>query len=98
MTDCQLNRFERNKYFYGKLLSVRDFETEQFYMNGKRHLLNRLIHGSGVVCGLRVEKVENDNQAVRITPGVALDSWGREILVARIRGEDKSIGGISHQL
>ena len=27
--------FERNKYFYGKLLTVDDFETEQRYMNDK---------------------------------------------------------------
>ena len=34
--------FERNKYFYGKLLSVDDFETEQKYMNNKRRMGNRL--------------------------------------------------------
>lgn len=33
--------FERNKYFYGKLLTVDDFETEQRYMNDKRRVLNR---------------------------------------------------------
>ena len=37
--------FERNRYFYGKLLTVRDFEVEQRYHCSKRALLNRLLHG-----------------------------------------------------
>ena len=40
--------FERNRYFYGKLLTVRDFESEQKYFNDKSRLLNRLLFGSGV--------------------------------------------------
>lgn len=31
--------FERNRYFYGKLLTVRDFEVEQRYHCSKRALL-----------------------------------------------------------
>ena len=46
--------FERNRYFYGKLLSVEDFETEQKYFNDKRRTINRFLFGSGVVCGLNV--------------------------------------------
>lgn len=48
--------FERNRYFYGKLLSVEDFETEQKYFNDKRRTVNRFLFGSGVVCGLGVWK------------------------------------------
>ena len=29
--------FVRNNYFYGKLLSVRDFQEEQKYFNDKRN-------------------------------------------------------------
>ncbi|RKI44387.1 hypothetical protein D7V86_01580 [bacterium D16-51] len=71
--------FERNKYFYGKLLSVDDFELEQKYMNDKRRMLNRFILGSGVVAGLYV--VRTDEQTVSVEAGFALDSWGREIVV-----------------
>lgn len=71
--------FERNKYFYGKLLNVEDFETEQRYMNDKRRLLNRLIHGMGVVCGMYVVGVDEDSITVEM--GVALDFAGREIVV-----------------
>jgi len=76
-----LKSFQRNRYFYGKLLTVRDFENEQRYFIEKQRLINRLIHGEGVVCGLKVEKVENKESFIRITPGVALDCCGREIVV-----------------
>ncbi|MFK7695872.1 hypothetical protein [Paenibacillus sp. HJGM_3] len=81
MSDGQLKAFERNNYFYGKLLTVRDFQTEQDYFNEKRQLLNRLVHGAGIVCGLHTEIV--DNRGVRLDPGVAIDGWGREIVVGR---------------
>lgn len=72
--------FERNRYFYGKFLSVDDFEAEQRYMNDKRRLLNRFLHGYGVVCGLQV--VEVDDMTISIESGLALDFSGREILMA----------------
>ena len=40
---------ERNQYFYGKMLTARDFEIEQRYHNNKRRLINRTILGAGVV-------------------------------------------------
>ena len=55
---CDIKAFERNKYFYGKLMTVRDFETEQRYFNEKRSMLNRLVHGIGLVCGLEVKDAE----------------------------------------
>lgn len=72
--------FERNRYFYGKFLSVDDFETEQRYMNDKRRLINRFLHGYGVVCGLQV--VEVDDVTISLEAGLALDFSGREIMVA----------------
>lgn len=72
--------YERNRYFYGKLLTVRDFETEQKYVNDKRRLVNRLMHGPGVVSGLQVVAV--DEKSVSVEMGVALDAQGREIVVA----------------
>ena len=71
--------FERNRYFYGKLLTVSDFEVEQKYMNDKRRLLNRFLYGSGVVCGLNVVRV--DDNTVSVEMGLALDFAGREIVV-----------------
>ncbi len=71
--------FERSRYFYGKLLTVQDFETEQKYMNDKRRLANRFLHGSGVVCGMNVVRV--DDRTISVEMGLALDFAGREIVV-----------------
>ncbi|PYI55177.1 hypothetical protein [Paenibacillus flagellatus] len=71
--------FERNRYFYGKLLTVRDFESEQKYFNDKRRMMNRLLFGSGVVTGLQVIAV--DDKSVSVEMGVAIDALGREIVV-----------------
>jgi len=72
---------ERNRYFYGKLLSVRDFEIEQSYSMNKRFLTNRLLHGPGVVCGLDVT-VDNDSTLI-IGSGMALDYEGHEIVIEK---------------
>ena len=79
MKNTQLYPFERNKYFYGKLLSVEDFNFEQKYVNDKRRLINRLVHGIGVVCGLNVVRV--DDTTISVESGLAFDSTGREIVV-----------------
>lgn len=72
----------RNRYFYGKLLDVFHFEMEQDYFNNKRYLLNRLIASYGVLCGLNVT-LGSDQQSVVVSPGVALDKCGREIVVCQ---------------
>ena len=72
---------ERNHYFYGKLMDVGQFEKEQHYFNQKRQLVNRLILGSGVVCGLNVAQGNDGN--LSIEPGAALDGYGREIIVTQ---------------
>lgn len=79
MKNTQLYPFERNKYFYGKLLSVEDFNFEQKYMNDKRRLINRMVHGIGVVCGLNVVRV--DDTTISVESGLAFDTTGREIVV-----------------
>lgn len=78
---CKIPYFERNNYYYGKLMTVRDFFQEQCYFNEKRWLLNRMIGGWGVVCGLDVKTKEGDLEKVIVTPGFAIDRCGREILV-----------------
>jgi hypothetical protein len=70
----------RNLYFYGKLLGVYQLELEQEYFNSKRSLMNRLVAGPGVVCGLDVQ-LSDDGKAVIVYPGLAIDRCGREIIV-----------------
>ena len=47
MNNSNFFPLERNRYFYGKMLTARDFETEQRYFNNKRRLLNRTLYGAG---------------------------------------------------
>jgi hypothetical protein len=79
---AQLHPFERPRYFHGQLLDVRHFESEQDYFKGKLWLINRLVHGYGVVCGLDVQPSSAGGPSVVVTAGLALDPWGREIVVA----------------
>lgn len=79
--NTDLSAFARNRYFYGKLLDVHHFEMEQHYFRGKTALLNRLIPGFGVVCGLGVELT--DDEHIVVQPGVAIDKWGRVIVVPK---------------
>ena len=86
-------------------MTVRDFESEQTYMNSKRRLGNRMLNGSGIVSGLDVILV--DNKTFSLEPGLALDYMGREIVVSEpyvrrlnvIKGfeenKDKEIGRAS---
>ena len=71
--------FERNNYFYGKLLSVDDFCLEQRYGNDKRRMLNRFLYGAGVVTGMNV--VGMDDTTILVESGLALDYAGREIVI-----------------
>ena len=97
--DCKLKQPKSVKFFSGQLLNLADFELEKNYFNEKRHLLNRVIHGSGIVCGLEVKSVELTTEScicgpegnmetisrwiADISNGVALDCLGREIIVSK---------------
>ena len=70
----------RNRYFYGKLLDAYHFDLETSYLNHKRWLLNRLVSGFGVVCGLDVAPGPGPRQII-VAPGLAIDKHGREIIV-----------------
>ncbi len=75
-------QMERLRYFDGKLLTAQDFQAEQDYQLQKRWLHNRMLHGFGVVDGLGVSVDHGPGAAVLVSPGLALDPHGREILVA----------------
>jgi hypothetical protein len=81
MAEMELKAFVRNHYFQGRLLSAADLQLEQDYHNKKRWLSNRLLLGAGVVTGLEVSSDKNDNSKIQISPGLAIDPIGREIVV-----------------
>lgn len=69
----------RNHFFTGKLLTAEDLEVEQQYFREKLKRHNRYLHGFGIVSGLSVTR--NSGNAITITPGLAIDCQGNEILV-----------------
>ena len=79
---CEGNEFKRLRYFHGMLIEDTDFKAEQVYHMEKRKLLNRSLHGWGVVCGLGI-KLNNEKTKITIEPGFALDCHGREIVVCK---------------
>src|SRR5438552_2668402 len=84
--ECATPQLARNNYFTGKLLVERDFTDEQRYHSGKQQRHNRVLHGAGCVCGLKVKQHPNaacQTQYVVIEPGTAIDCCGRELLVTR---------------
>jgi hypothetical protein len=70
----------RNRYFYGKLLDERHLSMEQEYLVEHRRRMNRVGHGAGVLCGLEATVTADGRQLV-LSPGVAIDGAGREIVV-----------------
>lgn len=79
MNNRQYYKCDRNNYFFGKLMTVRDFENEQTYINSKRRLGNRMLGGVGIISGLNVVLV--DNKTISLESGLAFDYLGREIVV-----------------
>lgn len=77
---CEGNDFKRLRYFHGMLLEDKDFKAEQIYHIEKRKLLNRSLHGWGVVCGLGID-LNVEQTKVIVQPGFALDCHGNEIVV-----------------
>ena len=77
---CDYNDFARLRFFHGMLLDDKDFRAEQQYHANKRRFLNRMLHGSGVVCGLELSG-ETQKRNLTVSRGLALDCSGNEIWV-----------------
>lgn len=54
--------FRRPNYYFGQLLSTREFIGEQDYFRRKLMLHNRCLHGYGVVCGLEITPVPREQK------------------------------------
>ena len=86
VTDCGFIATERNRYFTGKYMTARDFQGEQAYFLSRHRLHNRLLHGWGIVCGLRVIPHPDPDCADRwvvVRAGIAIDCCGRELVLER---------------
>lgn len=76
-----LRHLKRNRFFPGKLLTAEDLGLEQEYFREKLKRHNRYLHGFGVVFGLEVSRSGRD---VVISPGLAIDCQGNEIVVPEL--------------
>ena len=82
---------ERNRYFYGKLMTPRDMRVEQAFHRARFDTLARFVTGSGIVDGLEVTEIrerrdrDGDDREVElevtVQPGVAVDAEGRLLVV-----------------
>lgn len=78
MTDAR----KRPCYLDGALLLARDFADEQAYLAGVQTLRNGAPHTWGIADGLEVVPVPG-RLAVTVTPGMAIDARGRQIVLDR---------------
>jgi len=72
---------ERVNYVNGSRLEAADLRLEQAYHIGVRRRLNRALYQAGVAAGLEVTVAPDDPHRVVVSPGVALDEEGREIIL-----------------
>lgn len=78
---------KRLNYYHGQFLQKDDFNDEQGYHKEMRYRHNAHLHTSGVVYGLIV--TQTSDTEIEVSPGMALDSRGREIV--RLEAKTKQI-------
>lgn len=94
--DCGLHRFERNRFFNGKLMTSRDMKAEQDYHRNRLRILAQHVTGEGIVCGLETTvKASGDSLVVSIEPGLAFDCCGRPIVVETKTTEEIDLTEVS---
>lgn len=72
--------FSRPRFFDGRLLTAQDLQAEQAYHREKARFRNLHLHGTGVISGLEIQ-IGRDRTSITITPGYAIDGYGRDICV-----------------
>lgn len=83
--DEHCNSGRRNRFFPRKQFTPDTYEVEQRYQQQRRHLLNRAIHGWGVVYGYDIIPQADKSGGegahyLEICSGLALDPCGRELV------------------
>ena len=72
---------ERLNYFNGLRLAAEDLVVEQSYHIEVRRRLTAALFSPGIATGLEVTAAPGDAHSVVVSPGVAIDSQGREIIL-----------------
>lgn len=76
-----MDEVKRLNYFHSQFLKAEDFQAEQNYHRFMRQHLNRAFHDWGIVYGLEVTATSTGEKQIVVSPGMALDKEGREIIV-----------------
>jgi hypothetical protein len=70
----------KNHYYLNKRMTPAAFETEQEFHVRRRRMINRAIHGWGIVHGFASDKTLTAAGQLNIGAGFALDEYGRELV------------------
>jgi hypothetical protein len=81
--DLRLSRFERNRFYHGKLMTARDMFAEQAYHVDRLDTFAKYLAGEGIAEGLGVRVVQEDtgDLTATVSAGVAIDCHGRLVVV-----------------
>lgn len=76
---------QRVNYQFGLVLGVDEFEQEDLYLRERDERASRSLHGYGTAVGLHVTAarpvVAPDDVEVRVEPGIAVDQYGRPVVI-----------------
>jgi len=75
---------ERPRYFPRQVITADDLTLEQDYFRDRLRRHNRLLHGWGIVCGVKVEAIVDKPWIVKVNPGYILGPYGDEIHIEQI--------------
>lgn len=71
---------ERTRYYPRQIVQAVDLTQDQLYFRERLRRHNRMLHGWGIVCGVRV-KLGTRPGTVLVEPGTVLGPFGDEIVV-----------------
>ena len=89
---------ERLQYFNGERLEAEDLTVEQEYHIRVRRWLNKSLYSAGIADGLEVAPDKGNLQRVIVSPGLALNADGCEIILleetpVQVVGRAGTLGG-----
>jgi hypothetical protein len=73
---------KRVRFFDGQYLQDQDFVDEQKFHIDRQRRHHRTLHVAGIADGLTVSKSADGAARVTVTPGTAIDSDGRQLVLA----------------
>lgn len=87
------SEIKRLNYYNSQFLKETDFNDEQLYHNQMRRFHNRALHTWGIVQGLEIARV-TDTARVTVSPGIAIDRLGQEIVLPNT-SDEKALDGFA---